>query len=126
MISYSRAKGVYGGLNLDRTVVSTNDDWNKACYGKAVTPVDILIRQTVRNRQAATLVKQTRRHPGIAAACGPIDRLRRASGTQFQEPRKDLEIADVDDLADIALSVNLSNKIGTDSQLQLSCNSKTS
>ncbi len=32
-----RAKGVYGGLNLDGTVVNTSDDWNEAFYGKKVT-----------------------------------------------------------------------------------------
>ncbi len=58
LISYSRAKGIYGGLNLDGTVVSTNDEWNSAYYGKAVTPPDILIRQDVRNPQAAPLQRQ--------------------------------------------------------------------
>ena len=28
LISFSRAKGVYGGLNLDGTVVTAADDWN--------------------------------------------------------------------------------------------------
>jgi lipid-binding SYLF domain-containing protein len=58
LISYSRAKGIYGGLNLDGTVVSTNDEWNSAFYGKAVTPPDILIRQNVRNPQAIPLQRQ--------------------------------------------------------------------
>ncbi len=58
LISYSRAKGIYGGLNLDGTVVSTNDEWNSAYYGKAVTPPDILIRQNVRNPQAIPLQRQ--------------------------------------------------------------------
>lgn len=54
-ISFSRAKGIYGGLNLDGTVISTSDDWNKDYYGKAVLPPDILILHKVMNPQAAKL-----------------------------------------------------------------------
>ena len=35
LISFSRAKGVYGGVNLDGTVVHTNVRWNDVYYGKA-------------------------------------------------------------------------------------------
>src|SRR5678815_3981775 len=38
LIAFSRSKGVYGGLNLDGTVVNSNSDWDKAYYGKAVLP----------------------------------------------------------------------------------------
>ena len=37
LISFARAKGVYGGLNLDGTVVSVNGDWNDAYYGEQRT-----------------------------------------------------------------------------------------
>jgi lipid-binding SYLF domain-containing protein len=56
MIAFSRSKGVYGGLNLDGTVVSTNDDWNKAYFGKPVLPPDILIKASVSNKGAAPLI----------------------------------------------------------------------
>jgi len=49
-ITFSRAKGVYGGLNLDGTVINTSDDWNKAYYGKPVTQPDILVRANVHNK----------------------------------------------------------------------------
>jgi SH3 domain-containing YSC84-like protein 1 len=51
LVAFSRSKGVYGGLNLDGTVVNTSDDWNQAYYGKKVTSTDILVRQT--EKQAA-------------------------------------------------------------------------
>src|SRR5690242_12856338 len=35
LISFTRAKGVYGGLNLDGTVVHTNDAWNSAYYARS-------------------------------------------------------------------------------------------
>jgi SH3 domain-containing YSC84-like protein 1 len=58
MVTYSRAKGVYGGLNLDGTVVSPSDEWNTAYYGKSVLPPDVLVRMSVRNKQADKLLGQ--------------------------------------------------------------------
>jgi SH3 domain-containing YSC84-like protein 1 len=56
LVTFSRAKGVYGGLNLDGTVVSTSDDWNDAYYGKKVLPPDILVRMAVQNKGADKLI----------------------------------------------------------------------
>lgn len=54
-ISFSRSHGIYGGLNLDGTIASTSDEWNRAYYGQAVHAPDILVRSTVRNKQANEL-----------------------------------------------------------------------
>ncbi len=57
LITFTRARGVFGGVNLDGTVVSTNIPWNDAYFGKSnVLPPDILIRKTVRNPNAAPLL----------------------------------------------------------------------
>jgi SH3 domain-containing YSC84-like protein 1 len=56
LIAFSRSKGVYGGLNLDGTVVTANDEWNQAYFGKPVLPPDIVIRGAVSNRDASALV----------------------------------------------------------------------
>jgi lipid-binding SYLF domain-containing protein len=57
LITFTRAKGVFGGVNLDGTVVSTNIPWNDAYFGRSnVLPPDILIRKTVRNPNAAPLL----------------------------------------------------------------------
>jgi lipid-binding SYLF domain-containing protein len=58
MVAFSRSKGVYGGLNLDGTVVSTSDEWNSAFFGKKVLPPDILIRVNVQNKQADKLLAE--------------------------------------------------------------------
>ena len=58
LITFSRSKGVYGGLNLDGTVVAPANDWNNKYYGKEVLPPDILIRMTAHNKQADALVAQ--------------------------------------------------------------------
>ena len=57
LITFTRARGVYGGLNLDGTVVSTNVAWNDAFYGKSnVLPPDILIRRSVTSPKAQALL----------------------------------------------------------------------
>jgi lipid-binding SYLF domain-containing protein len=56
--TFARAKGLYGGLNFDGTVVTVNGKWNKAYYGKSATPVDILVRHSVTNPGADALRAQ--------------------------------------------------------------------
>ncbi len=57
LISFARAKGVYGGLNLDGTVVYANTGWNDAFYGRSnLLPPDILIRKTVTSPKASALL----------------------------------------------------------------------
>ncbi len=60
LITFNRAKGVYGGLNLDGTVVTASDDWNASFYGKKVLPPDILVRTSVHNAAADNLLAQVR------------------------------------------------------------------
>lgn len=42
IISFAKAKGLYGGISLDGAVVATRDKWNHAYYRKSVTPIEIL------------------------------------------------------------------------------------
>jgi SH3 domain-containing YSC84-like protein 1 len=58
LIAFSRSKGVYGGVNLDGTVVNTSDDWNQAYYGKKVQSPDILVRMDVHNKGADKLLAE--------------------------------------------------------------------
>ncbi len=62
LITFSRSKGVYGGLNLDGTVVSSNDDWNKAFFGKPALPPDILVKSTVTSPGADKLLAEVTRY----------------------------------------------------------------
>jgi lipid-binding SYLF domain-containing protein len=58
LIAFTRAKGLYGGVNLDGTVVNANAAWNDAFYGRPnVLPPDILIRKTVTNPEAVPLLE---------------------------------------------------------------------
>jgi lipid-binding SYLF domain-containing protein len=49
IVTYTRNKGLYGGLNLDGTVITLDDKRNQAYYGRTATPVDILIEHSVSN-----------------------------------------------------------------------------
>jgi SH3 domain-containing YSC84-like protein 1 len=60
ILSFSRSKGLYGGISLDGAVVAVREGLNQAYYGKKATPTDILVRHDVRNPQTACLVQGLR------------------------------------------------------------------
>lgn len=65
LVAFSRAKGVYGGLNLDGTAVKTSDDWNDTYYGKkGLLPPDILVRMSVQNPGAEKLLGEITKAAG--------------------------------------------------------------
>ena len=64
LVGFSRSKGVYGGVNLDGTVVKTSDDWNSAYYGKKVLPPDILVRMDVQAKGAEKLLADVAKAAG--------------------------------------------------------------
>ena len=65
LISFSRAKGLYGGLNLDGTVVHNSNDWNELYYQKKpILAPDILVRMNVRAKGADKLLGDVARGAG--------------------------------------------------------------
>jgi SH3 domain-containing YSC84-like protein 1 len=63
-VAFARSKGVYGGVNLDGTVITANGDWNNAYYGKTVLPPDILVRGAATNKGANRLVAEVAKASG--------------------------------------------------------------
>lgn len=57
ILSFSRSKGLYGGISLDGAVVAVRSGLNQGYYGKEVSTTDILVRHTVTNPQAARLIE---------------------------------------------------------------------
>jgi len=55
-VSFAKAKGLYAGLNLEGSGVQVRDDLNKAYYGRAVRPVEIIVQKTARNPRSAELL----------------------------------------------------------------------
>ena len=48
-VSFAKSKGLYAGLNLEGSVLAVRDGLNEAYYGKAVKPVDIIVKKNVSN-----------------------------------------------------------------------------
>lgn len=64
-VSFSRAKGLYGGLNLDGTVIAISNEWNETYYNKKGTlPPDVLIRMSARNKGGDKLLADVARAAG--------------------------------------------------------------
>ncbi len=57
ILSFSRSKGLYGGLSLEGAVVAVRSGLNEAFYGRQASPADILIRRDVRNDMATRLIQ---------------------------------------------------------------------
>jgi lipid-binding SYLF domain-containing protein len=51
-IVYSRNKGVYGGVDVNGSVIKPTEDYNRAYYGKPVSAIDIIAKGSVHNPQA--------------------------------------------------------------------------
>ncbi len=58
ILAYARAQGVFVGVSVDGSFISTRDDWNSAYYDKpGVKPLDILVLRNVSNTKADPLVE---------------------------------------------------------------------
>jgi lipid-binding SYLF domain-containing protein len=57
VLAFSRSKGAFAGLTVEGSIIEPDDTRNSAYYGKAVSPLDILVRHSVSNPQAAELIK---------------------------------------------------------------------
>ena len=53
MLSYSRAQGLFAGVNLSGGVLAPDKDDNRDLYGREVSPKDILVGKTVTTPAAA-------------------------------------------------------------------------
>ncbi len=57
ILSFSRSKGLYGGVSLEGAVVAVRSGLNGAYYGRRASPADILVLHDVKNRQAMGLIQ---------------------------------------------------------------------
>ena len=55
MVTFARAKGLFGGISLEGAVIAVRDESNRHYYGKEVRPTDILVKQAVGNPHSAGL-----------------------------------------------------------------------
>jgi lipid-binding SYLF domain-containing protein len=83
ILSFSRSRGVYGGVSLEGAVLKTRPNFNKAYYAADVTPAEIIYKGEVYNPVSASLQNSVYRlahkdapanlAPAVAPA-GPTDR----------------------------------------------------
>jgi lipid-binding SYLF domain-containing protein len=57
IVVFTRSKGLYGGANMDGSVISVDEKSNAAYYKKPASPVDILVRRNVSNPASQPLLK---------------------------------------------------------------------
>ena len=55
MVTFARAKGLFGGISLEGAVIAVRDEENRHYYGKDARPTDILLMGKVSNPQSAGL-----------------------------------------------------------------------
>jgi lipid-binding SYLF domain-containing protein len=56
ILSFAKAKGLYGGVALDGAVVTPRDKWDYAYYEKPVKPAEILVKG-LKSPQATGLLR---------------------------------------------------------------------
>ncbi len=56
ILTYSRSRGLFGGVALQGATLRPDDDWNKELYGKAMSNRDIVLGQTPAPASAAKLI----------------------------------------------------------------------
>jgi SH3 domain-containing YSC84-like protein 1 len=57
VMTFAKSKGLYAGLNMEGSVVDVREGYNKAYYGKAVTPIQIIVEKKVVNKKSEELRK---------------------------------------------------------------------
>ena len=58
MLSWSRSKGVFGGLSLEGSTIRSDDEANKKLYGKDVNAKQIIVERDVKSPAAAQSLEQ--------------------------------------------------------------------
>ena len=69
ILSFSRSKGLYGGISLEGAVVAVRGDWNDAYYGRNVSPADILVRHEVTNPHSVALISDLSKSACTVGRC---------------------------------------------------------
>ncbi|CUQ65808.1 lipid-binding SYLF domain-containing protein [Candidatus Nitrospira inopinata] len=80
MVTFSRTKGLFGGISLEGAVIAVRDESNRRYYGKDVRPTEILMMRTVSNPQSAGLRATLARLAGSKPSSSSDDSSSKESG----------------------------------------------
>ena len=61
VLAFAKAKGVFGGISVEGSVITPRDSYNIAYYQRNVRPVDIIIRRSVSNPHSTALIEAVSR-----------------------------------------------------------------
>jgi lipid-binding SYLF domain-containing protein len=64
ILSFSRSKGLFGGLSLEGAVVKVRGGYNEAYYGKKISPSQILLGGRASNPHAKGLLEEVTKAAG--------------------------------------------------------------
>jgi lipid-binding SYLF domain-containing protein len=70
MLSYSRARGVFGGVSLEGSTLKPDDGANKNLYGKEVSAEDIIVKAVPTPEEASLLLSTLTEHSPKNLAAG--------------------------------------------------------
>jgi lipid-binding SYLF domain-containing protein len=62
ILSFSRSKGLYGGISVDGSVIAVRGGLNDAYYGKVVSVRDIFLRHDLHNPRSDCLIQGLAKH----------------------------------------------------------------
>ncbi len=57
VLAFAKAKGIFGGISVEGSVITPRDSYNIAYYQRNVRPVDIIIRRNVSNPHSKALIE---------------------------------------------------------------------
>ncbi len=63
VLAFARARGIFGGISIEGSVITPRDSYNIAYYQRNVRPVDIIIRRNVSNPHSRALIE------AVSGAC---------------------------------------------------------
>jgi SH3 domain-containing YSC84-like protein 1 len=55
LMSFSKSKGAFAGVSFEGSVIDVRDSLNNGYYGRKVTPIEILVKQSASNKHADAL-----------------------------------------------------------------------
>ena len=57
IVTFARSRGAYVGVSLQGSMIRVRSGWNEAYFGRPVRPVDIFVKENVRNPGADKLIR---------------------------------------------------------------------
>ncbi len=55
ILAYTKSQGLYGSVSVEGVVVKVNNKWNRAYYGRDISPLDIVYKGAASNPQSTAL-----------------------------------------------------------------------